>query len=69
MDETDICIVKLQYGSYSSTETVYCDPNDDNEAVYRKAWKQALPDGGFLSNAYTSEKIVSREPYDGRFEN
>ena len=35
------CIVKLQYGTYSGEEIVYCDENDENELIITKAWKQA----------------------------
>ena len=57
------CEVKIQYGSYSETVTVYCDADDDNEAVKRKAWKQV--DANFLSMASQSAKVLSREDYYG----
>lgn len=60
---TDKCIVKLQYGSYKGEQTVYCDADDEDEMVIAKAWKKA--DANFLSMAYKSAKIISRELYCG----
>lgn len=48
------CIVKLQYGSYSGNEIVFCDENDESE--------QAKCD--FLPMAYKQGKIISRDNFE-----
>lgn len=56
------CIVKLWFGSYTGLETVYCEPDEDSDTVIARAWKQAKAD--FLTIAFSSAKIISREPED-----
>ena len=53
------CIVKLQYGSYSGEEIVYCDENDDTDTIIARAWRNVI--AKFLSMCYQSAKIISRE--------
>lgn len=59
---TQKCKVRLQYGTYLHTTTVYCDENDENEVIVAKAFKQAKCD--FLPMASKSAKIISREDVD-----
>ncbi len=53
------CIVKIQYGSYTGEEMVYCDENDETETIIEKAFKQA--NCNFLSMAYKNGKVITRE--------
>ena len=57
------CIVKLQYGSYTGEEIVFVDFDADAEEVKAIAWRQA--NAKWLSMAYRSATIISREPYYG----
>jgi hypothetical protein len=56
------CVVKIHYGAYEGTETVYCDENDEIDVIIAQAFRQAKCD--FLAMAYTSAKIISREDLD-----
>jgi hypothetical protein len=56
----DICVVRLEYGSYTSTETVTCDSDADDEHVIAAAWKM-VKKWLTLPMAYRSAKIISRK--------
>lgn len=66
MEQRQVCEVSYQVATYSGSETVYCDCNDDNDCIIARAKEQLRRKiGGSLPYGYESFKIVSREDYFG----
>jgi len=58
------CIVKYQIASYSGTEVVYCDADDEIEYIIAKC-KRQLSRGVPLPFGSESFRVIEREEYYG----
>lgn len=58
--------VKYDVGTYSGTEIVYCDWDDENETIIAKAKRQVYKGQmQSIGMAYESWKVIERENNDG----
>jgi len=60
-EQNQVCQVKYQVATYSGTETVYCNENDENDHIIGKAKGQLKRRAGELPFGYESWKITSRD--------
>jgi len=61
LSEIQLATVEYVYGSYSGTEQVVCNENDDNEAIAEKLWAKFRRQGLLhLPMATKQVKVISR---------
>lgn len=67
MEQRQKCIVEYQIATYSGTEIVYCDADDDNDIIIGKCKRQLKQKSGGIPLPFGSESfnITEREYYYG----